>query len=757
MSKTRTVKPKEKTNTNQELWDKSLQLQETEDSRLDGATDIPMLLREAQELATKNAELQKLLDREKRERNDHRRKLLQELSDAQRKLSGCEALLEASTHHSSDFQEEKTDTQKDVDWSKEQLKERENKAESKRNLRHSLEYKDDEVIASSKRSKEVLVKTTEQLELENASLKKQVKDADSALQDEQERVCKGRELQEALQEKVEQLERRLQRSEDEKDEANRCLCTLRHSLEEKDCEVVASSQKLHEALSTSAHLEKTIKELEESVQKLDFENTRLTEQAKKTDEALWDEQERVSKAREPQEVLREKVEQLERRLQRSEDEKDEANRCLCTLRHSLEEKDCEVVASSQKLHEALSTSAHLEKTIKELEESVQKLDFENARLTEQAKKTDEALWDEQERVSKVREPQEVLREKGEQEPNEHLSLQRKLEEAWEKLELKEQSVADVTEHTNNMLAKLEAESQEKVQTAEEQNRELAARNTELQEHLEWEKSERENTLSYLQKELADTQSNLAKCEESLVNACQCSDLQGEITMQEHVNWLSGQMKKKEEQNAQSKRCIRNLRCSLEEKDCEVVASSQKLQEALLTSAHLENTIQELEESVQKLDFENTVLKEQMKDTEAALCKKCQVLVRELHDSHQQWKVKIKLRLGTLKTEQLRNQTNAGKEDGMIHKLKESVNRLDFEMARNTELQKEVRRLMSLAELKEAELFLRTQTASLQSLEWIRAASDAGLSFRLETHVRGLESKLGKVKSRFSLKNTDTSL
>ncbi|KAJ8382531.1 hypothetical protein SKAU_G00033090 [Synaphobranchus kaupii] len=677
--KTRTAaKPKEKTNLrslfkklgvgkDKTKEPKSMQLRETEDSRVEAASTVSMLQRESQELATKNAELQNLLDREKRERDDYQRKLLQDLNDAQWILSRCEASLESSIQKCSDLQEEKINLDKDV-----KLKERgEHNTQSKRNLGHSLEGKDREFIAT-KRMKEILAssahfkKTIQQLELENTRLRKQVK---GALQDEQVKVNKGRELHKALQEKVEQLEKSLQRSEGQKGVGHRCLRNLRCSLEEKDCEVITSSQKLQEALSTCVLFEQSIKELKESVQKLDCENTRLKEQETETDATLRVQDEQIRNARDLQRALQEKVEQAQ---------------------------------------------------------------------------------------------------------NERLVLQRELEEAREKV--KEQTVTDVKEHFDKMLAKLGAESQEKVQRVEEQNRELATRNAELQEHLEWETSEKENTLSYLQKELADTQLRLATCEESLeAKAHHCSDLQDEkIKMQEHINWLEGQLKEREEQNAQSKRCIHNLRLSLEGKDCEVVTSSQKLQEALSTSAYFEKTIKELKESVQKMVFENNRLKEQWKETqEIRKAREPQEVLQSLHQrtmprqnleearqslnehtSQQQWEeVKMKFRLqwsfGMLKTEEeqsSRSQTDVEKKgDKMIENLKESVSRLDREMERNTELQKEVCRLMSLAEMKEAELFLRTQTASLQSVEWIRATSEAGLAFRLEPHIRGLESKLAQEK------------
>ncbi|KAJ8398939.1 hypothetical protein AAFF_G00418470 [Aldrovandia affinis] len=234
--------------------------------------------------------------------------------------------------------------------------------------------------------------------------------------------------------------------------------------------IICCDQRQQAVLSSSVHTEKTIKQLE-------FENSKLKEQVKDT---LQDKEELASKARQLQDALQEKLDLvqtehvmlpgelkdtqwklskcetslkantycsnlhdenqsmqkemalLKRMLQESEDKNVQVNNSLHNLRHSLEGKDCEAIASSQKLQEALASSAHLENTIKELKES-------------------------------------------------------ELEEAQRKLEVKEQSGTDVQEHFNNRLATLQAESLEKAEMVEERSKGLASRNTKLQEHLNWER------------------------------------------------------------------------------------------------------------------------------------------------------------------------------------------------------------------------------------------------------------------------------
>lgn len=59
-------------------------------------------------------------------------------------------------------------------------------------------------------------------------------------------------------------------------------------------------------------------------------------------------------------------------LQESEDQYVQAERRINSLKSSLDEKEREVIASSQKLQEVLSASAASEKTAKQLEEAIQR-------------------------------------------------------------------------------------------------------------------------------------------------------------------------------------------------------------------------------------------------------------------------------------------------------------------------------------------------------------------------------------------------
>ena len=60
-----------------------------------------------------------------------------------------------------------------------------------------------------------------------------------------------------------------------------------------------------------------------------------------------------------------------------------------------------------------------------------------------------------------------------------------------------------------------------------------------------------------------------------------------------------QLQELEEQHLQSEHCVRDLKTALDNKEREVIASNQKLQDLLLASSGTNTTIKQLEEHVQR--------------------------------------------------------------------------------------------------------------------------------------------------------------
>ncbi|XP_061106944.1 ankyrin repeat domain-containing protein 26 isoform X5 [Conger conger] len=272
-------------------------------------------------------------------------------------------------------------------------------------------------------------------------------------------------------------------------------------------------------------------------------------------------------------------------------------------------------------------------------------------------------------------------------------------------------------------------------------------------------------LRQLQQELADSLKKLSMSEASLeVNTRYRSDLEEEkVRLQKEMDRLKGKLQDGEEQYVQSERRVHSLKSALDDKEREVIASAQKLQEVLSASSVAEKTTKQLEEAVQRMEIENARLEATAKQQinrievlqkgaqEAALpsesspggmvrnrleglvtdlqgakinledqlsreVQKQSVLSHNAQGSHQLWEEELKsrsrlgLRLAELEKEKEDLSTQMDIERKKVKKISEqkrSVDeRLDQEMKRNTDLQKEMYRLRTL--VKTAKKKLREQ-------------------------------------------------
>ncbi|XP_041795118.1 ankyrin repeat domain-containing protein 26 isoform X4 [Chelmon rostratus] len=288
--------------------------------------------------------------------------------------------------------------------------------------------------------------------------------------------------------------------------------------------------------------------------------------------------------------------------------------------------------------------------------------------------------------------------------------------------------------------------------------------------LEEEKNERETSLRQLQQELADSLKKLSMSEASLeVNTRYRNDLEEEkARLLKDLDRLKGKLEESEDQYVQAERRVNSLKSMLEEREKELTTAAQKLQEALSASAASDTTIKQLEEAVQQLEIENARLEAAAKQQsnkidalqkgaqEAAMLSDCSpgggvgivdvrghledlvtnlqsskmtledqlsrevqkqsMLSHTAQDSQALWEEELKsrsklgLRLAELEKEkgELNTQMEIEKKKAKkIAEQKKSIDsRLDQEMKRNTELQKEMYRLRTL--LKTAKKKLRDQ-------------------------------------------------
>ncbi|XP_078023828.1 ankyrin repeat domain-containing protein 26 isoform X10 [Epinephelus lanceolatus] len=384
------------------------------------------------------------------------------------------------------------------------------------------------------------------------------------------------------------------------------------------------------------------------------------------------------------------------------------------------------------------------------------------------KELESALRAEKELVSRAGARQEAAQERLAQTQSEGMLLRQQLEEAQNKGVAKERAVTDAQERFSDILSKLRSDCEERVQLVEERNKDLASKAADLRDQiykLEEEKSERETSLRQLQQELADSLKKLSMSEASLeVNTRYRNDLEEEkARLFKDLDRLKGKLEESEHQYVQAERRINSLKSSLDEREKELNTALQKHQEALSTSAASDTTIKQLEEAVQRLEIENARLeaaaKQQSNKIDAlqkgaeksAMLSDCSpgegvrghledlvtnlqsskmtledqlsqevqkqsMLSHTAQNSQAMWEEELKgrsklgLRLAELEKEKADLSTQMEIEKKKAKKIAEQKKavdtRLDQEMKRNTELQKEMYRLRTL--LKTAKKKLRDQ-------------------------------------------------
>ncbi|XP_028307527.1 ankyrin repeat domain-containing protein 26 isoform X7 [Gouania willdenowi] len=434
------------------------------------------------------------------------------------------------------------------------------------------------------------------------------------------------------------------------------------------------------------------------------------------------------------------------------------------------------------------------------------------------KETETALRAEAELVTRARASQEAMQERLAQTQSEGMLLRQQLEESQNKGSAKEQAVTDAQGLFSDILSKVRSDCEERVQLVEDRNKELVTKVADQRDHiykLEEEKNDREASLRQLQQELADSLKRVSMSEASLeVNTRYRNDLEEEkARLLKDVERLKTKLEDWEDQYVQAEKHIAGLKSDVDQKEREVGNTTQKLQEALSASASSHVTIKQLEEAIQRLEIDNARLEAAAKQQSTKIedlqkevreanmlsggspggrvrghlevlvtnlqsskmtleeqlnseVQKQSMLSHTAQDSQALWEEELKsrsklgLHLAELEKEkgELNSQMELEKKKAKkIAEQKKSVDtRLDQEMKRNAELQKEMYRLRTL--LKTAKKKLRDQDGagaefvsplSSLRLEQGRHSHVDGTFARMQTTVEDLSGQLEKEASRRS--------
>ncbi|KAM9250298.1 LOW QUALITY PROTEIN: ankyrin repeat domain-containing protein 26-like [Cariama cristata] len=436
-------------------------------------------------------------------------------------------------------------------------------------------------------------------------------------------------------------------------------------------------------------------------------------------------------------------------------ERDDWLRLQDKLHHDLSDVRETNKSLSEQLSKAESKANSLETELHQLKETLREktllFEMTQKELSQaqcQAKECDRARQLERDQVSKFITKQESMQERLAQLQSENLLLRQQLEDTQNKGIIKEEVVKDVQNYFSDMFNRLRADTEKQVYLVEERNKELNATCSGLREQVfkyETDKVEREGMVRQLQQELDDALKKQAMAEASLeVTTRYRSDLEEDkLHLQKELAKVTAKLRELEEQHLQCELGVHDLKAALDKKEREAMASSQKVQDLLLASSGANTTIKQLQEHVQRLEMENARLEataqqqsnriealqrdlqasasvhkrledliSSLRTTQAAAedhrreqMEKQDVLALTSKDLQGTWEEQLKLRshleervaqLEREKAELLEQCESERKKVKKLVELKHPVEqRLDQEMKRNIELQKDCKRLKRL--------------------------------------------------------------
>ncbi|NXW92967.1 ANR26 protein, partial [Alopecoenas beccarii] len=302
---------------------------------------------------------------------------------------------------------------------------------------------------------------------------------------------------------------------------------------------------------------------------------------------------KLEQTKESKDRLEIEIESFRSRLNTTVRERDELLRLQDKLHHDLADVRETNKSLSQQLSKAESKANSLENEHHQLKHTLREktllLEMTQKELSQaqcQAKECDHARQLEKDQVSKFMIKQESMQERLAHLQSENLLLRQQLEDMQNKGIIKEKVVNDVQDRFNDIFNKLRADTEKQVYLVEERNKELNAKCTDLREQVfkyETDKVEREGMVRQLQQELADALKKQSMSEASLeVTARYRSDLEEDkMCLQKELEKVKTKV-----------RTVYN-------KEKEVMASSQKVQELLLASSGTNITVKQLEEHVQR--------------------------------------------------------------------------------------------------------------------------------------------------------------
>ncbi|XP_018429440.1 PREDICTED: ankyrin repeat domain-containing protein 26-like [Nanorana parkeri] len=393
--------------------------------------------------------------------------------------------------------------------------------------------------------------------------------------------------------------------------------------------------------------------------------------------------------------LHKELEKFRTKVQDVEEQFLQSERSNHQLKNLLDDKEREVIAAFQKVQALSSAAAGSETSIKQLEEHIQKLEIENAKIEATAKQ------------------QSVQIETLQKELQESITIRSRLEDLVTGLQT---SKIGMEEKMNQQVQKQTVLSQSAQDSQNLWEEELKSRSRLGVRLAEFERSNAdlagqvENEKKKVRKLLDQKKSMEERFDQEIKRN---NNLQHEVSgFKKHLKTTRKKLKEFENSEKQPIHIKEGSYRSNHEKDNEVLKLKEKIEEL---SAHLDR---ESRKYIQ-LEASNRDLHEQLSS------------MKTLHRNHERLE-RSKRQLEEEVSELRRHISSSKMDQSYMEQYKREID----ERSRQELRQK----------LEEVNIFLQAQAASKDKLEQLRAENDSTLKNQLEHRIQDLESELNKVKN-----------
>ncbi|XP_061750551.1 ankyrin repeat domain-containing protein 26-like isoform X3 [Nerophis ophidion] len=410
----------------------------------------------------------------------------------------------------------------------------------------------------------------------------------------------------------------------------------------------------------------------------------------------------------------------------SQRQKDKLANEMASQREAANKQSQKLVKSRARLKSLEKDKRTAENLVKEKNQQLTTMQRENVQIATRIKEMEAALRAEKDMLGFVGGCKEDTEARLTKTQSEVVALRQKLEEVQNKCIEKESAVTDAQKNFSDIVSKLRTDSEERIHLAQSRTQDLVAQNSELREQIhqmEVEKNEREAQQRDQQTKLADSSKKLSKCEASLeVYMNYRSDSEEEkARLLKETDKLKRKLDDRDSQILQVEKRVSELRSRLDEREKELTVALQKQKEALSAATTSNNTVRQLEETVQRQRLVLKSAKRRLRDQQASEVEREKV-------SELQAELKRQMSFRSLME---RNKKHLEEE---IQNLRRKVETSQMEQRQVDQYRREIEdkaRQEVQKKLQEVNLFLQSQAATQEAQEQIKASSELSLRAKIQ--------------------------